>query len=668
MINFPVIQSITFQGYLLYPCSMQSPFHIPFLPGPSLIAGVNGSGKSTLIGAALRLLTGPYDLPSSTTESELGQVRHKPVALSRYDRQTFARRVADGAVDAVATIEIILGDKHLSIKRTLSDLSLLSVLVDGEEILFSRRSDEHEDATYHRVICENVGIGSFFDFLIILQYITFMLEDRRALVWDSTVQRQIYRILLLSKERAGTFASVQQELISADSALRNAQSLISRQQKNKAKATRRAGLVPKAEAEMRVKSAQVSALRERLESLAAVRVEADAERRRGRLDKLKAIEVRDSYARELERLKLNAVSHWLSPDKDTARYIIGQLLSEDLCLVCGTHPAPVKETVEKRIKDAACPFCGTVHAIEQNIVHTAEVDAARIQQLEGNITLANAQIEEAQERLFDAQERLISADDAYRDVESEVFDLEKQIIALLKEIPSERSAIRSVDSEVATLERIVETERDRRTKTEKQFRDLVTEMAGRVASAQKTVNDSFVHYTSLFLKEEARLVYQTVEVRVGQGGSLFAFPMLKLDMSSGAKAGTSIRNHPNEVSQSQAEFVDLAFRMALMTTLASDQCGTLVVDAPEASLDFLFAERAGTQLSSFSYAGPRNRVIATSYLPSKHFVSSFLVRVKEVDERKKRVVDLIRYAAENAALRANKPQYEQFLDELISGE
>ena len=56
-------------------------------------------------------------------------------------------------------------------------------------------------------------------------------------------------------------------------------------------------------------------------------------------------------------------------------------------------------------------------------------------------------------------------------------------------------------------------------------------------------------------------------------------------------AGQTMRDDLSEVSQSQAEFIDLAFRMALMTVAAEGGSATLIVDAPEASLDFLFAER-----------------------------------------------------------------------------
>ena len=137
-------------------------------------------------------------------------------------------------------------------------------------------------------------------------------------------------------------------------------------------------------------------------------------------------------------------------------------------------------------------------------------------------------------------------------------------------------------------------------------------------------------------------------------------------MTGGAIAGQTMRNSPNQVSQSQAEFIDLAFRMALMTVTAGGGPSCLVVDAPEASLDFLFAQRAGQQLAAFSRALPQNRVIVTSYLPSPYLLETFFSHIKKGPDRAKRIINLIRDAAPNAALRDDRDQYDQFLDAIIT--
>lgn len=666
MIRFPVIKSLTVEKFGLYPHSYETPFKVDFHPGPNVIVGVNGSGKTTLITAALRCLTGPYDLPSSTSEGELGQVRPKPVSMSRYERQMFARRVADGAHSATATLLISAGDNNIEVKRSLANLGLLSILLNGRPVeLPTQVGDKLEDAGYHSFLCKNVGVGTFFDILIILRFLVFMLEDRRALVWDSTAQRQIYRVLLLPPERAAEFAEAQQEVISADSAVRNTQHLIYRQENEKTKAAKRAVTVAEAEAERRVKSAQADALREHLERVSQERLEAEGARQAARLARLKASEAREAASRELERIKLEALGHWLTPDKNTARYVIGHLLSDKLCLVCGTNPSPLAEAIDNRFREGKCPICGAKHAMDEHVKHISEGDKLRIIHLEGAVGKADQQIATAEEQLSEAMGRLRAAENDFDALEKQRFALDREIVALLKKIPTERAAIASAESDIDALRRILVNERRRRDTAETRFRKVVGEAVAKVQDVQDRVANAFSKYLQMFIKEEAGLIYQTVEAKVGQGGAKFSFPAFRLAMSGGAISGQTVREQPDAVSQSQAEFVDLAFRMALMSVASDDGAASLVVDAPEASLDFLFAERAGQQLLAFSRASADNRVIITSYLPSKHLVGAFLADTKGAVNRRSRIIDLISNAAENAAIRSDKARYLDFLEQII---
>ena len=102
-----------------------------------------------------------------------------------------------------------------------------------------------------------------------------------------------------------------------------------------------------------------------------------------------------------------------------------------------------------------------------------------------------------------------------------------------------------------------------------------------------------------------------------------------------------------------------------MTVASEGGSATLIVDAPEASLDFLFAERAGQQLANFSRAREENRVIITSYMPSDHLLLSFFNGVRGVDERRRRIVNLLEDAAPNAAIRADRSRYSEFVEGII---
>lgn len=138
-------------------------------------------------------------------------------------------------------------------------------------------------------------------------------------------------------------------------------------------------------------------------------------------------------------------------------------------------------------------------------------------------------------------------------------------------------------------------------------------------------------------------------------------------MSGSSVSGQTARTEPDQVSLSQQEFLDLAFRMALMTISSNNKASTIIVDTPEASLDFLFAERAGNQLALFASGGGQigNRVIITSNLSNAEIIPAFLKGRPKGRRAKSCVVDLISIAAPNAAVRADGERYSKYLQSQI---
>ena len=75
-----------------------------------------------------------------------------------------------------------------------------------------------------------------------------------------------------------------------------------------------------------------------------------------------------------------------------------------------------------------------------------------------------------------------------------------------------------------------------------------------------------------------------------------------------------------DVSESQKEFIDLAFRMAVLrahsTAQVTHSAAMIVIETPEASLDSVFVDNAGRMLRNWSKATEQgtNSVIASCNL------------------------------------------------------
>jgi ABC-type cobalamin/Fe3+-siderophores transport system ATPase subunit len=148
-INFPKIISLTVADYQLYPGETEGDgLNISFDDGPWLILGVNGLGKSTLLLLMRTMISGNVRLRPA---GFAGQRSDLQVA----NKRMFAVRVADAADDAVATITCKIGQHTFTVKRRLSDVSLVEA---------SRQKDGREDTlqdeeSYRTAVAQYIGVG-----------------------------------------------------------------------------------------------------------------------------------------------------------------------------------------------------------------------------------------------------------------------------------------------------------------------------------------------------------------------------------------------------------------------------------------------------------------------------------------------------------------------------
>jgi hypothetical protein len=135
---------------------------------------------------------------------------------------------------------------------------------------------------------------------------------------------------------------------------------------------------------------------------------------------------------------------------------------------------------------------------------------------------------------------------------------------------------------------------------------------------------------------------------------------------SGASFTSPVRRHgPDQVSESQREFIDIAFRMTLMAIASDEPAGTLVIDAPESSLDAVFVSRAAEVLTRFGNPLTSNRLIVTSNLVEGDLIPALIRRADIKSAKDARVVDLLRLAAPTAATRELKTDYSRVRSNLF---
>ena len=197
------------------------------------------------------------------------------------------------------------------------------------------------------------------------------------------------------------------------------------------------------------------------------------------------------------------------------------------------------------------------------------------------------------------------------------------------------------------------------------FAGIVTQANATVIEKAELVQGSFEDYAKDFLFEDCSLTWSPQRAQLGEGGQRYDFPAFGLELGGSDFSRTVRRHGPDEVSESQRQFIDLSFRMALAKIAGQQGLTTLVMDAPEASLDAVFVSRAAQVLAKFGRATTDNRLIVTSNLTDSRLVPELFRQATDHVDWHERVVDLFEIAAPTAAVRTYKEEYETARRELL---
>jgi hypothetical protein len=166
----------------------------------------------------------------------------------------------------------------------------------------------------------------------------------------------------------------------------------------------------------------------------------------------------------------------------------------------------------------------------------------------------------------------------------------------------------------------------------------------------------------MFLVERCHLVPHQTSIRIGQEGERFVIQAFDLDLGSSTEVGESRRDTRDEVSESQRVFIDVAFRIALVDTCVTSGAGTMVIDAPEGSLDAVFSSNAAALLSAFvPDATAERRLIVASNLVEGSMLPKLAELADIDDETDARLINLLDVAAPTAAVIERGDEYRAVL-------
>ncbi|MDJ0277959.1 hypothetical protein QLH51_14245 [Sphingomonas sp. 2R-10] len=675
---FPRLSRLAIDGYEPYVNEAGPGFDHEFLPGVNVVVGINGLGKTTLLNVIFRMLVGPYD-PAKADRDRPGRRQAGLVRDRNFD--FFARRSNDFAIEATASATFRFGARTLKVTRSLKDLMLLEYALDGHSTI-TTVDPEASDAELMDVMAmlmnfdvqaakDRGSISYRYDYDFVVRNLIFFLEEKVPLIWNPDGQFVILRILLVDEELSEQISKARNDVLQADSQYRN--KLWSA---NKLRQTIKEELnaMPDATKEMEefgLLVSAVAALEEARDDLLQQRE--FFSREIGRTEDGLLRTRADAFEAQVSLRGIEAAyfQHAFRKVRAPGDLIMQALSSHEGCLVCGNTSEETYERARRLMEHHQCPVCEADTSIgEDNVedmadarldeLRKAEKAAEQKRRLVDRLTQTSIDLT-AQYRVAndDLQQTLAKLEQARRRERSEAQRAEQ--IAKVAEL---KGKLETIDLEVKTL-------RDHLDGLVEWHKGLVYRSKHFIAERQEAIVGAFREYASAFMVEDCHLVYRTNrEARVAQSDEKIDWPAFEVQLASGADSLPTSRDWHTEVSESQKEFIDLAFRMALLRVASEGSASMLAVETPEASLDAFFVEKAGALLRTYAAAHPENILLVTSNLTREHMIAQLLGTpdAEDLETRKRRTLNLLEIARPTKAYRENHAFYDKRYDEAVGEE
>ena len=581
----------------------------------------------------------------------------------------FERRVADGAENATVALSARMGDRQITISRRLKDISLEGLALDEKNIELPTTGEKREGIFQSR-ITELIGLSSFVDVLLVLHHVILFHENRPGALWDPNAQRQLLRALCLNKQDASRVVELERDLQSADSQARNVHARITATEKQWRKAMQREaeseGILAEIEAEQQLLDAE---LRE-VERLQEVLEQVDVARKAARLAYERAKIERESAIGAIERLKYTALLRYFPNMDDTTRLVISRIMTDSRCLVCNAPAEEKRIELEKQVAGGFCPVCGAEPITQANVVAPHKFDQTKLEQERRRAERAkleeNTKFRELRDSTTEYEKTLAQLAQTRQSIE----ERKRKDARLRAKLPHTTTSSEHKNVVIALGKEFREW-KERRATSLHELRAFLADREEIIKSGSRQLAETFVRLTQTLLAEKVRLVQVSAEPRYmqapGHVEDRLQVPAYAAEMEAADRPGFIRRADSSEVSESQRELIDLAFRLALVEVFGGS-C-TFVMETPEASLDGLAMERVGRALTTFADEND-NRLVVTSNLSNTGIITALFggpIPKEQSNARMQRVLNLLEVAVPNHALLQNRERYDTLLQNAVAG-
>lgn len=580
-------------------------------------------GKTTFVSLIKYALIGNYkkQYEYSRTYKE-SKIEKRERNSDDFFKNRMDRNLVTGGPPSV-TLEFNVNGTNFSIKRSLSDISIEKlyidgVMIEGEQILESKyealknsaKNEVNQGKLVHflpfiyETEFQRVANISFDDLIFFVNYILFFGEDHKTVLWEEEVQNRLFNTFFNSPELNTARQDAEREAKYFDSR--------SRHKSEDKRAIRKVlDRIEQKENKGKTIPGDLINLKEKLEILISKTEEVHEERKRNST-KIAILEnSKNSYAQKLDDLesKRNKLINELSFTEYKHQHrlydsFLKNIQTNHICPLCNNHSEELySKTINNQDK---CWVCDSelINESELNSDSKAEMQGLNDEYASQALALRNAQNEIKALEIDN-----ISLDEKFRKLEQEKRQLQTEVRELEYENSKDDSPT-ELQPFYDEIEKLTQEQEDFAEKSEERRAEanrIAQLIEDTVLTNVQSFSSQFSHYAQKFLGVPCILTYEKLDDDVLKK----FYPII-----NGAVRKTDL-----ELSESQRFFIDHSFRMSILTHFYTTP-SFYIVETPDSSLDLSYEKNAADVFSSF-LEKPYS-LILTSNLNNSSFVNYIL--------------------------------------------
>lgn len=616
-ITFPKIGRISLENFDLY--SLQPNVEVVINRKVFCLIGANGLGKSTFLNTLNFGITGAVPEPNRKFVSAAEYF----IDASRVSRTEdyFGGRISEASrAIATVTVEMSWPSKTIAVTRHIFEGSQIERLLITDtasqvaEVVSRVDGDDSADPQkrYESEILKLTGLEDFAQFVFLFHFVATFDEGRHLLMWDrGALTNSLYLAFGADPAAAKAADKLQHDMDRESSRGRNVRFSA---RHVTARIEQLSELLKGSESEDHTSKADIQ---HRHETLLDQHAKAE-ERLRSKQSEMREADLKwTDLSASLTETQLEyrrLFSARLQKSTSVEHHpVIRASLTEDKCAICGaTHAAAA---IKARLVAKHCPLCDSP-------LDASPGDAeaiAGLRKLDGDLIRLQSDLASVIAKRQRLSVELASAEgDEVAALEGlHAFEVEESAHLSLPEAGG-FSAIRTA------IERLEAERAEFRTQSIAHYKKR-DEIRERLRVYEKKLKVHYEMGSQRFVPRFRELAEEFIGLPIDvaldhhQGTNISGFG-LQLHMDG------KLRSRPDEVSESQRFFIDIALRMALAEFMSSGPA-TLLIDTPEGSLDIAYEARAGAMFSKFVAEG--NVVLMTANVRS----SQLVLRLAELQGR-----------------------------------